>query len=275
MDSAEGSTLARRQLGRRLRRVREAAGKSIEDVVFAGVVSRTKLWRIEHGRTAVKTGDVLALTRLYGTEPTEVDALVPLVEATKSSGLIEDYGAAVPQGLGLYAELEATASAVHDYSSELIHGLLQTPDYARAVIESDRSLTPEVVEQRVAFRMERQRRFFDRAEPGRLETVVTAGAMNLVVGSAAVMEEQIAHLRAVHDKGAARIGVLPATDGVHRAMRGPFVVLDFDDPEDPDVAYVENLAGSRYLDKPTDVAQFREAFEEVRDRALSLEEWLR
>jgi hypothetical protein len=122
--------------------------------------------------------------------------------------------------------------------------------------------------------MERQRRFFAHPDSGRLEVIVTAGVMNLLVGSTSVMEEQIAHLRAVSRKGAARIGVLPATNGVHLAMYGPFVILDFDDPEDPNVAYVENLIGSRYIEKPREVAQFRHAFDEMRQQVLPLEEWL-
>jgi hypothetical protein len=88
------------------------------------------------------------------------------------------------------------------------------------------------------------------------------------------MEEQIAHLRAVSKRGAARISVLPATNGVHLAMRGPFVILDFDDPDDPSVVYVENLIGSRYIEKPGEVAQFRHAFDGMRQQALPLEEWL-
>jgi hypothetical protein len=246
----------------------------MEDVIFAQVASRTKLWRIEAGRGAVKVGDVLALTRLYETPPNEVEELLMLAEATRATGYTEDFRGAVPQALGLYSELEASAAKISAYSSELLDGILQTTAYARAVMEADRSLSPEVVNQRVAFREERQRRFFQRPASGRLDVIVTAGVMNLLVGSPSVMEEQIAHLRAVSRKGAARISVLPATNGVHLAMRGPFTILDFDDPDDPSVAYVENLIGSRYIEKPREVAQFRHAFDAMRQQVLPLEEWL-
>jgi transcriptional regulator with XRE-family HTH domain len=268
-------TLVRRQLGRRLRRLREESGHAMEDVIHAHIASRTKLWKIESGRGSVKAGDVLALTRLYRTPPQEVEQLLLLAEATRSTGYTEDFGGAVRQSLGLYRELEASATMISAYSSELINGLLQTADYARAVMEADRSLSPEVVNQRVAFREDRQRRFFEHPTSGRLETIITAGVMNLLVGSRSVMEEQIAHLRAVSRKGAARIGVLPATNGVHLAMYGPFVILDFDDPDDPDVVYIENLVGSRYVEKPREVEQFRNAFDEMRRQVLPLEEWLR
>lgn len=268
-----GPTFARRQLGLRLRYLREDTGRTAEDLISAHVMSRTKLWRIESGRVAVKAGDVLALTRLYGTASGVVDELLALAEATHGSGYLEDYGTAVPEWVGLYAELEASASMISSYTSELIPGLLQTVGYTRAVMEADETLSPEIVERRVAFRVERQRRFF--AGSGRLEVIATAGVMNLQVGSASVMEEQVAHLRAVNDEGAVRIGVLPATNGVHTAMRGPFVILDFDDPDDPAIAYVENLVGSRYIEKPEDLRRFRRALDQLRRRALPLEEWLR
>lgn len=265
-------TLVRRQLGRRLRRLREQAGRTMEDVITSGVASRSKLWRLEAGRGAVKPGDVLMLTRLYGTEPMVVDELLALTEATKGTGYLENYGTAVPESVGIYAELEASAAAITTYNSELIPGLLQTVGYARAVIEADRTLPPAVVDQRLAFRVERQQRFF--AHPRAMEVIVTAGAMNVRVASAAVMDEQIAHLRAVDNKGAARISVLPATDGVHPAMLGPFVLLDFDDENDPSVVYLESLAGSRYIEKPADITRYRQAFDLVRQQTLPVEEWL-
>jgi hypothetical protein len=182
---------------------------------------------------------------------------------------------AVSQSLGLYAELEGAAQRIYDYSSELLHGLLQTADHARAVISADPTLAPDVVAQRVAFRIERQRRFFARGPRARLETVITAGVMNLQVGSPSVMKDQVAHLRAVEEEGAACVSVLSASNGVHRAMRGPFLILTFEDPDDPSVVYTEHLLGSRYIERPADVAQFRQVFDEVRRQALPLEEWWR
>jgi hypothetical protein len=267
-------TLVRRQLGRRLRRVREDSGHTMEDVIHAHVASRTKLWRIEAGRGSVKVGDVLALTRLYGTPSTEVEQLLMLAEHTRGTGYTEDFAGVVSPSFGLYSELEASACTISDYSSELLPGLLQTANYTRAVMEADRSASAEIINQRVAFRQERQQRFFEGTATGRLDAIITAGVMNLLVGSSSVMEEQIAHLRAVSEKGAARISVLPATNGVHLAMRGPFVILDFDDPDDPSVGYVENLIGSRYLEKPGEVAQFRRAFDQMQQQVLPLEEWL-
>src|SRR5258708_3539282 len=99
-------TLVRRQLGRRLRRLREQTGHTMEDVIYMQLASRTKLWRIEAGRGSVKTGDVLALTRLYGTPPSEVEELLMLAEATRSTGYTEDFGGVASPSFGLYSELE-------------------------------------------------------------------------------------------------------------------------------------------------------------------------
>src|SRR3954469_9937061 len=147
------TTLVRRQLGRRLKSLREASGKSIEDVTSTSIVSRSKLHRIETGRSMVRRGDVLALAHLYGVDLTKIDDLLIMADATKATGFQEDYGSSVPEWVGLYGDLEAGAAVLRDYSPELIHGLLQTEAYARAVTQVNTSLAPDVVEQRVAFRM--------------------------------------------------------------------------------------------------------------------------
>src|SRR6185312_9341955 len=131
--------------------------------------------------------------------------------------------------------------ALHDYRCELVNGLLQTEDYARAVTAVNSDLPPDLVEKRVAYRMARQRTFFSRPRRGPVEFVTTAGVLDLVVGSPLVMEAQIAHLRAVDAGDGVGIRVLTATNGVHTAMRGTFTILDFADPQDPAVVYLESL----------------------------------
>lgn len=261
----------RRQLGHRLRRLREAAGKTIEDVIAAGVASRSKVWRLEAGKSVVKQGDVLALARLYGLDSTVTDELVTLAAATKdTAGFLENTGV-VPQSLGLYADLESAAAVLQLYSSELVHGLLQTADYARGVIQVDPELVADVVEQRVEFRMRRQREFF--AVPRDLEVVMTAGALGLVVSSSTVMESQIAHLRAVARGGTARIGVLSAANGLHSAMRGPFSILAFQDYDDPPCVYTETLVGGRYMERQREVEVYQRSFVELSAKAVPIEEY--
>jgi transcriptional regulator with XRE-family HTH domain len=272
--SGAGSTVVRRQLGRKLRRLREAAHKTHEDVAAAHIASPTTMWRIETGKIAVKPGIIWALAHLYEVSPDDTDGLVSLAAGTREEGWWEDYSAAVPEWVGLYAGLEAACTTIHDYQCELIHGLLQTEDYARAVTRSNPNLSADVVEQRVAFRMGRQRAVFNRSTPGRVISVVTAGVLGLVVGSPEVMAAQLAHLRTLIAGGDVSVSVLTETNGVHPAMRGSFTIMDFDDPDDPSLVYVETLVGSRYLERPEHLAQFREAFQHVQAQAVSLEEYI-
>jgi Domain of unknown function (DUF5753)/Helix-turn-helix domain len=277
MANVAGSSfsVARRQLGRRLRRLREEAAKGHDDVAEAHIASRTKMWKIEAGRCAVKPGDVLALARLYGIDPGTTDELVALASASRTSGFQEDHAGAVPEWVGLYGDLVDTASALHIYSCELVHGLLQTTDYARAVTAAVPGLNPEAIEQRVRFRLGRQQTFFERPAPGRLDVVMTAGALGLVVGSPAVMEAQIAHLRAVDAGDGVSVSVLPATNGVHAAMQGDFTIMEFTDPDDPPLVYLESLIGSRYVERPDQLAEFRRAFDRIRAQAVPLKEYVR
>ncbi len=155
-----------------------------------------------------------------------------LAEATKDSGYTEDARGAVRESVRLYADLEADAAAMSDYHCELVPGLLQTEDYIRAIMLGAESLPTDVVDQRVAFRSERQRAFFGRPRPGRMDAVITAGALHLEVGSAPVMEARCEHLRALADEDGVSIRILPADDGLRPTMSGPFSILDFDDPDD-------------------------------------------
>src|SRR4051794_13024728 len=113
-----GSTVARRQLGRRLRRLREEAGRSIEDVAMAQLASRSKMWKIENARIKVKQGDVLLLARFYGANGSETDQLLALAAAT---GLVGGSSGVSPW-LGPYADFEASCSVLREYRCELVHG---------------------------------------------------------------------------------------------------------------------------------------------------------
>jgi transcriptional regulator with XRE-family HTH domain len=266
-----GSTVARRQLGRRLRRLREAAGRTLEDVSTAQLASRSKLWKIETGRIKVKQGDVLALSRFYRAGGPETDELLALAAAS-AVGAAGSGG--VSAWLGPYADFEASCSVLREYRCELVHGLLQTPEYARAVISADPDLPPAVVEQRVEFRMARQRAFFERPDPGRLDFVTTEETLRVPVGSRSVMDAQIAHLRAVVAGDGVSVRVVPSANGVHAAMSCTFTIMDFAEPEDPPLVYLESLIGSRYVEEAEHVEEFRRVFGQVRERAVPLEEHL-
>lgn len=263
--------MVRRQLGQKLRRLREDAGKTHADVEFAKIASATKMWRIETGKTAVKPGDVWALARLYDAPSDVADALAELASGTRTEGWWEEYGAVVPDWLGLYAGLESASSSVVTYHPELVHGLLQTPEYAEAVIRADPELSNPVVARRLAFRLDRQRAVLGGAAT--VDVVLGAGVLALRVGSDRVMAAQVAHLRALNSAGEARVRILPWAAGAHPSMKGAFTILDFDDPDDPALVYIETHLGSRYFEQPPQVAEYRRIFELIRRHAVLLEEY--
>lgn len=269
----EGSTVVRRQLGRRLRALREGARKTVADVVEAGIASKQTLWRIEKGTSRASQGDVLALCRLYGVDQATTDALVVLQAGTAAQGWWEDYSSAVPSWFGLYVGLEAAAEHLRTYDPDLLHGLLQTPAYMRALFtESGRPVDEDTVERQIKLRLERQQTLTRREPPLRLTAIVGAGALARRVGGDPVMAEQVAHLREVSELDHVDIRVLTFEAGGHAAI-GPFTLLDFVDPDDPAVAYLETHTGARYLEKPDELAEYRKVFDLIYQKTVPIEEY--
>jgi len=273
--SGGGSVVVRRQLGSKLRRLRLAAGKDVADVTEAGLGSKAKISRIETGKGPVKVADVRALCWLYGADSATTDALAALAPGTQQEGWWQDFGqAVVPDWFGLYAGLEATASQIRCVEPEFVHGLLQTPEYARAVIAADDQLSDQVVQRRVRFRMERQETVLS-VDPGPSVTVVLGeAALSLVVGSPEVMAKQIEHLHDGDSHPNIDVRVLPFRAGAY-PRRGSFALLDFDNDEDPSVAYVEGPGGARYYDRPDERAEYEHVWKILFGRSTPIEEWPR
>ena len=266
-----GSVVVRRQLGARLRELRIKAGKSIADVVEAGVGSTATIYRVEAGKVPVKITTTRTMCWLYGADSATTEALAALAPGTTTEDWWEPYSSVVvPDWFGLYVSLEQTASRLRCFDPELVHGLLQTEDYARAVIKSEDTLTPDVVEQRVRFRIDRARRVLD----NRPDLTVILGPAGLlrVIGSPEVMAAQLDHLRRLNHDGVATIRVLPWSAGAY-PTRGSFDVLEFTSPDDPAVVYVEFSTGARYVEQPSQVAEYEHVFTVLVDRTESIEEW--
>jgi transcriptional regulator with XRE-family HTH domain len=269
-----GSTVVRRQLGRQLRRLREAAKVAEHDVVEAGLASRAKLWRIESGKTPIKIGDVRALCWLYKVDQATTDALANLAQGTSARGWWEDYGDVLPDWFSLYVGLEAAASEIRTYDPELVHGLLQTPNYHRALfVDSGVEVDEGAVQQQIKLRQGRQQAVTVRTPPLRVTAVLGAGVLARQVGSRAVMKEQIARLRELNQLDHVDIRVLPWSAGAHAAIRmGGFMILDFDNPDDPPVVYLESHTGARYLEKPEELAEYRKIYDLVYQKTIPLGE---
>ena len=259
--ASAGSLVVRRQLGAKLRRLRMAAGKSLADVDAASLGSKAKLSRIESGKGPVKIADVRALCWLYGASDETTDALTALAPGTVQDDWWEAYGAAVvPDWFGLYTGLEAAASRIRAFEPQLVHGLVQTEDYARAAISADSRLSADVVEQRVKFRLERQRTQAD------LTIIMSEGALRLLAGSRSIMKAQIDHLR----RADATVLVLPFSAGTY-PLRGSFALLDFASDEDPSIAYIDGPPAARY--QPDERGEYEFVWQVIEDKSIPIEEW--
>jgi transcriptional regulator with XRE-family HTH domain len=274
--SSPGSTVVRRQLGRELRALREAARKTREDVAAASVASVAKLARIESGQTPVKLADVRELCRLYDAEA-RAEPLVAMAQATSKEAWWEEYGpGSLPRWFGMYLSLEAVASRISTFEPSLVHGLFQTADYAREV---ECAVSPDVpedqVESYVAVRMARQERVFQRLDPPRIRLILGEQALNPAVGPPGLMSAQLEQLRRRSSASSVDVRILPFAVGLHPGVFGAFSLLDFDDPNDPAVAYLETYDAARYPEAPPQVARFRRRLELIYDKSVPLEEYLR
>jgi hypothetical protein len=269
-----GSTVARRQLGRHLRRLRHGAGKTEADVEEANLASRVKLWRIETGKVAVKVGDVRGLCWLYGTDADTTDALSMLALGTRELDWWEDYG---QNWFSLHLALEEIADEMRTYNAELVHDLLQTTDYVRAFCRAAHpDGTDEYLRGQVKRQAERQQQLLTRTPSQRLVAVLGAAALTRPVGGPAVMAEQLAYLHDLNRRDHIDIRVLPWEAGAHPAMRlGAFTILDFHHADDPAVVHAETHTGARYLEKPDELAEYRRVFDLIYRTTTPIENYRR
>jgi transcriptional regulator with XRE-family HTH domain len=264
-----GSGVPRRQLGRKLRELRENAGLTIVDVVAALEWSKPRLWRYETGQVPMHPNDVEAMCRLYGAGPEVTDALKQLARETRNKGWWHAYSE-IPEWFQLFLGMEQAASRLRQYEAELIPGLVQSPAYARAIISRGlvKPLPPEVVEQRTTVRLQRQRLLTRRTPAApELEIILSEAALLRGFGPE-VMTDQLTCLLAFAERPNISIRVIPFAAGFHKGFYGPFVILDFPrvsqarEPE-PTTVYEEGPVGALYLEKPTEVGIYAAIWEDL------------
>ncbi|MGH3872225.1 MAG: helix-turn-helix domain-containing protein [Pseudonocardiaceae bacterium] len=265
-----GSTVPRRQLGRHLRDLRNQSRLTVRAAAARLEWSEAKIWRIETGQTSLRSLDVEAMCRVYGAPADLTEGLMGLAKETKARGWWHSYGDAVPEGFDVYVGLEEAASSLSWYESELVPGLLQTEDYARAVIRADnpRIADPEI-ERRVDVRMARQVLLTRVTDPPALQVVLNEAILHRPIGGEKSMLRQLERLREAGGLPTVSLRVLPFNAGLHHGiMSGPFVILRFplngngQDIEPPTV-YVESFTGALYLDKPREVDRYDTAFTNI------------
>ena len=268
--AAGSPTMRRRRLARELARLREERGMTIREAATALEWDPSKLSRVEGLQRGMIVRDVRRLLDLYQvSDEAQREALFELARQAKQRGWWQAYADVMPSEYANLIGLEAEAAEIRTYQPELIHGLLQTEDYARAVIRSGRpGDTATEVDRRVEIRMTRQQ-ILDRQDPPRLRVVLNEAAVRRMVGGPDVMRAQLSVLTAERDRSNVTVQVLPFTTGEHPAMAsGPFVLLEFPQAADPGVVTAENLTGSLSLDTPEDFRQYARTFDFLQAAAL-------
>jgi transcriptional regulator with XRE-family HTH domain len=260
-----GSPTVRRMLvGVRLRRLRTDAGISREEAGEAIRASEWKIHRLENGQVGFKERDIVDLLRLYGVgDAGEIAAVVGMALEANEQGWWHDYGDVLPQWFRAYVDLEQAATLIRTYEGQFVPGLLQTEEYARAVMGGALDEAPDDIERRVEVRVARQT-LLTSADAPRLWAVIDEAALRRPIGgSPEVMRVQLERLIDATKLPNVTLQVLPFGAGAHPAMVGAFSILRFADSDLPDVVYLEHLTGAMYLDKRDDVRQYLHVMESV------------
>jgi transcriptional regulator with XRE-family HTH domain len=263
-------TVQRRRLGLELRRLRREAGLTIEEVARALECSTAKVSRIETGKLKARQVDVDAMLRRYGVLDLAVrEQLLQVNREARMTGWWRSFEEVLPPGFETFVGLEAEAVAVRTYALAVVPGLLQTADYARALLRAGhRNATPEDVEQMVKLRTTRQERLLGGPNPLRLRAVVDEAVLHRPVGGRDVMEHQLLAMAEMASRTNVLLQVLPFETGAHSSLSGMFTLLELPDEADTDVVYVEGPGGSIYLEKPPDVRRAAEIFASLAEQAL-------
>ncbi|WP_275413075.1 helix-turn-helix domain-containing protein [Rugosimonospora africana] len=268
-----GQRVVRRALGRRLTRLRVAAGKLRREVAEEKLgISEATLHRIENGKVPVTVANVRVLCWLYGVDKSATDALAELALGTNQQEWW-DTNPVIPEWFKLYVGLEASATRIFSYDGEVIPGELQTEEYARAVFTAENPGDDNAARRQVALRLDRQKMLFARTPRPRLTTILGQGALTREVGGSDALGAQIDHLREINRQQHVDIRVLPWSVGAHAAMAGAFRILELDDPDDPDVVYLESHVGALYLEEPHEVEEYRRVFKLISCDTVPIDEY--
>jgi hypothetical protein len=227
------------------------------------------LYRLETARARPQRRTLMTLLDLYGAEDSLRKDLLAISRSADDQGWLRPYHSALPEEYTAYISFEAEARSVRNYESLFIPGLLQTEDYARAVITGVLpGAAPDQVAQRVQARVERQQ-LLDREDPLELWAVIDEAAIRRRVGGPKIMHDQVTHLAEAAARPNITIQVIPFEAGAHPGMPGSFVHTDFKDPLDPELVYIDTMAGDLFLEADADLHRYRSMFDHLRATSLS------
>lgn len=262
-EQSRGPTARRIVLGAQLRRLREAAEISRVEAGYAIRASDSKISRLELGRVGLKERDVADLLTMYGvTDPREREMFLELVRRSHEPGWWYRYTDLMPPWFQDYVGLEESASRMQTYELLFVPGLLQTEDYARAILSHGRpELTADDRERLVVLRARRQQRIGRMHSPV-LWAVIDESILHRPIGGRRVLLAQIEHLLEITRLPHITVQVLPYRLSGY-AAEGSFSMLRFAEPELPDVVYIEHLSGALYLDRREEIEKYGRVMERL------------
>ncbi|GAA0330565.1 helix-turn-helix transcriptional regulator [Actinoallomurus spadix] len=272
MPERRSPTLRRRRLSAELRQLRASAGMTLEQVAERLEFSTAKLRFIENAQwVRPNIGDVRALLDVYGVKDArQHEELLTLAREGRQRGWWQPHSKMLSETYTTYIGLEAEASTLLTYQPLVIPGLLQTEDYARALVENPHDeVSDQVTSDRVAVRMQRQQ-ILTGPSPLSLWAVIDEAAIRRPVGGPEVIHGQLERLAEAARMPSVTLQLIPFSIGAHPGVgRGPFTILQFPDDADRDAAYVDNFAGELYIEEAAEVERFHGAFRHLVGAALS------
>lgn len=264
-----GPTLRRRRLARELCRLRESAGLTIEDAARSAGISMSHLSRVERAHVGVRVPAVKALLGAYGADAETTGQLVGIAREATQRGWWHRYARAIPDEYATYIGFESDASHIWNFEVISIPGLLQTEEYARAMLRGGIArLSDEEIDRRAEIRLRRQE-LLHQPDPPAMWFVLDEAAIRRRVASPDVMAAQLQHLAGIAALPQVDVQVIPFGVGAHPGTPGAFVVLRFPESTDQDVVYIETMAGALYQETGADVDTAVSAFDRLRAMALS------
>jgi transcriptional regulator with XRE-family HTH domain len=258
-------TVRRRELGALLRKLRTEKGLTVEQAAEQLMFSMSKLSRMETGHGVATPRDIRDVCSLYEvTDKAERERMLKLAAEGKQAGWWQSYD--LPYST--YVGLEAEATAISDFQSSVVPGLLQTADYARAGHEGAMPrLSSEEIERRIEAKLTRQA-LLGQDDPPDFSAVLDEAVLHRMVGGPAVMSAQLGRLIEAANRPKVRIQVIPFTLGAHPGVESNFNILEMPSPT-PGVVFVEGLVGSIYLERSEELTRYRQIFERLQAIALS------
>lgn len=268
MASNVNPTVRRRRLGQELRKLREARNMTAEEVAERLLVSQSKISRLENGRRSISQRDVRDLCGVYEVEDMRiVDSLMQMAKDSRQQGWWHTFGD-IPYSI--YIGLETDAASLRVYDPQVVPGLLQTPQYAHALVTGALpESTPAEIEKRVGVRMARQDRIHSKDKPLRLWAVLDEATLLRTVGTNDVMRGQLEHLVKMSQLPHVTVQIIPFTVGAHPGLNGQYAVLEFPDTADSSVVYIEGVTSDLYLEKANEVEQYSVMYEHLRAQAMN------